>query len=367
MERCVRDLEDTLAKVKIVVSEPLVSFRETVIYRNLSEINNKMKKVGDKPNEVYAQNKKDDQDADDEEEAKVRKDYGENAEVFNISEEKPEKDEMRFNEEHYRKKQEQKEAFIKTVTQLPKKIDKKNKAKTQTKMNKMNLVDLNKKSNVFETFTANKKFQLSVRTIGLKFEFAEFLEKNSNLMRKLFYHTENKGHHMAELKTFLNDILAKMKELEFDTKLIDLIRTSLISFGPKRYGPNLLLIAGLDPEDCIFSALNNPKELLEVNLKPEHEEPIEEEKHPNKTKTSSLSSGMKIGCSEKPVLLEQYLISAGNASEIRKALVAGFEMSVSAGPLCEEPMMGVCFLVESFKPVVEEEKKEGESENDKEK
>lgn len=350
LERCIRDLEDTLAKVKIVCSEPLVSFRETVVYQNIIEINNPIKKITEKATEIMRKQEFDKENEDEKEEFK--KDYGENAEIFNISEEKPEKDEMRFNEEHSRKKQEQKDAFLKQVSQLPKKIDKKNKAKSQIKINKMNLINLNKRSNVFETFTANKRFNLKVRAVGLKFEFAEFLEKNANLMRKLFYNNDNKQHHGNEIKVFLNEMLIKMKEFCFEEKFIELLKNSLISFGPKRCGPNLLLIKGLNPEDSLFDT--------EINRKiAENEDPLmEEEKNMSNNKTSSISSNKKIkDCDKKELLLEKYLKTNANTSEINKALIAGFEMSVSAGPLCEEPMMGVCFIVESFKPV-EEEKKE---------
>jgi ribosome assembly protein 1 len=41
LERCINDLEKTLALVKVRYSEPIVSFKETIIYNNILEINNK--------------------------------------------------------------------------------------------------------------------------------------------------------------------------------------------------------------------------------------------------------------------------------------------------------------------------------------
>ena len=284
LERCIRDLEDTLAKVKIIVSEPLVSFRESVIYQNIIEVNNPKK------NEKILENQKkqeyeDRKENEKEEEEEKKKDYGENAEIIILADEKPEKDEMRFNEENSRKKQEQKEAFLKQVSQMPKKIDKKNKAKSLKKVNKMNLINLNKKSNVFETFTPNKKFMLTVRAIGLNFEFAQYLEKSSNTMRKLFYDFENKHHNTVDFNSFFKEMLGKMKEFDIDEKLIELVKSSLISFGPKRYGPNLLLIKGLNQADSLFAINSKPDVLNETE-----EMPCEDEKT---NKSSSNSTKIK--------------------------------------------------------------------------
>jgi len=40
--------------------------------------------------------------------------------------------------------------------------------------------------------------------------------------------------------------------------------------------------------------------------------------------------------------------SAGNLREYDSAVVSGFQMATQYGPLCEEPMMGVCFIVEKW-------------------
>lgn len=357
LERCIRDLEDTLAKVKIIVSEPLVSFRETVIYQNFIEMKGVVKKSEKDQKEAKKQEFYDIKEEDQETE-EVKKDYGENAEFINIQDEKLDKDEMRFNEEAPRKKQEQKEAFLKQVANMPKKFDKKNKAKSLMKVNRLNLIDLNKKSNVFECLTANKKFQLTVRAVGLNFEFAQFLEKNSNLMRKLFYDLENKNNHPEERMEFLKEMTEKMKEFGIDEKFIEIIKGSLISFGPKRYGPNILLIQGLTPSESLFS-LSNPQKPEVLSLDTEELAPEEEKT----IKSSSKSTSLKPISGEKSYFVSSFLGKQFTSNEINKALMAGFEMSVSSGPLCEEPMMGVCFIVESFKPVEEEKMENNEEKN----
>lgn len=348
LERCIRDLEDTLSKVKIIYSEPLISFRETITYENFIEPNNNKTLLGQEKKEGI---KEEDAGAEeDSEEEERKKDYGEDAEIINISEEKPEKDEMRFNEEIRRKKQEQKEAFLKQISQMPKKLDKKNKAKSLMKVNKINLINLSKRTNIFEATTPNKRLGLTVRAIGLKFEFAQYLEKQSSLLRKCFYDTDSKQHHAKEASLFMENMLKELEHLEFNPQLITLIKTSLVSFGPKSSGPNMLLIKGVSSEDCLFSygsVKPKPMEPFQEALSEE----VEEEKT-NKSSTKS-TSFKQAPCSN----LSSYKNQQLSPQDITKALMAGFEMAVSSGPLCEEPLMGVCFIVEGVKNIEPEEEK----------
>jgi hypothetical protein len=62
-----------------------------------------------------------------------------------------------------------------------------NRGKTLAMLNKINLLDIINKKNYICQLTANGKIMLKVRCIGMKFEFAEWLEASSNRMRKLFF------------------------------------------------------------------------------------------------------------------------------------------------------------------------------------
>ena len=46
--------------------------------------------------------------------------------------------------------------------------------------------------------------------------------------------------------------------------------------------------------------------------------------------------------------MKNYYESNINKEEIVKAIISGFDYAIISGPLCEEPMMGVCFIVEEF-------------------
>jgi ribosome assembly protein 1 len=40
-----------------------------------------------------------------------------------------------------------------------------------------------------------------------------------------------------------------------------------------------------------------------------------------------------------------------NLFELNKAIYTGFDLATRSGPLCEEPMIGVVYIVESFEIV----------------
>lgn len=64
-----------------------------------------------------------------------------------------------------------------------KKVDHKNRNKTQTKERFLNLSE---KTNVVITRTPNNCLEIGIKALGFNFEIAEFLEKNRNKMRQIF-------------------------------------------------------------------------------------------------------------------------------------------------------------------------------------
>ena len=84
------------------------------------------------------------------------------------------------------------------------------------KNSKINIIDLRLKTNLVEQTTPNGtlltyfyisktpaigKFKLKIRAIGLNFEFAEWIEKNQNLMAKFF--CDNKPRHKIDIDNFI--------------------------------------------------------------------------------------------------------------------------------------------------------------------
>lgn len=104
------------------------------------------------------------------------------------------------------------------------------------------------KSNLVEEFTANQKISISVRAIGIPFEFAVWLENNQKMLRRIFYEDKHKG----DVEGFLDQLDEARKQCKLDKKLNELIENHLYCFGPKKCGPNLLIYKGLKREDSVI-------------------------------------------------------------------------------------------------------------------
>ena len=42
------------------------------------------------------------------------------------------------------------------------------------------------------------------------------------------------------------------------------------------------------------------------------------------------------------------MLTEGSYLEYDNSIINGFQLATSAGPLCEEPLMGVCFVIENI-------------------
>ena len=62
-------------------------------------------------------------------------------------------------------------------------MDHKNKGKIHTKQKFLNL---NLKTNVASLLVPNQMLKLTVKALGMDFEFAEYLERSSDKMKKIF-------------------------------------------------------------------------------------------------------------------------------------------------------------------------------------
>lgn len=150
--------------------------------------------------------------------------------------------------------------------------------------------------------TSNKKCTIKLRAKPLPSEVTEFLEGSVKLLTVL---KDNENSKTCALSDSITQELAHLrerlseafnKESGWDTDIVD----QIWSFGPKRCGPNML-----------------------INRIP----------------------GYKIGCVWPRMQLE-------DESDILDAFysnfINGFQLATLAGPLCEEPISGVAFIVEDW-------------------
>ncbi|NWQ72010.1 EFL1 GTPase, partial [Neopipo cinnamomea] len=153
--------------------------------------------------------------------------------------------------------------------------------------------------------TPNKQANLSVRAMPLPEEVTRLLEENSDLIRT-----------MEQLNTSLNE---DKKTHEINQKTLDRIKEfkqkleknlqgrkwrnavdQIWSFGPRKCGPNILLYNFEGYKRSVWQCLGNTvKEVSKYR-------------------------------------------------DFDNSIVSGFQLATLSGPMCEEPLMGVCFIVEKW-------------------
>lgn len=166
--------------------------------------------------------------------------------------------------------------------------------------------------------TPGKRFSMRLRSVSLPEEVTSLLEKNVDIIKT-----------MRQPRCATSDsIESSMAEMEIDEKLSLQLRAKvtklycqldqafrksnwgdavnkILSFGPRRCGPNVLLNQSSIP-------LPNP--------------------------WSNSSPDPSVG---RPML------------DCLSSVINGFQLASLAGPLCEEPLLGVAFLVEDVSVVLE--------------
>ncbi len=175
--------------------------------------------------------------------------------------------------------------------------------------------DGNGEKSLIVVSTANRKASLSIRAFPLPEEATRVLEDGADIL-KTFYEGESSSLSPSEatlrardeLRQKLGDALAGHSDLAR-------AESSLWSVGPRKNGPNIL-----------------------VNRIPHY-----------KNRPSLWEWGSKKASSS----------SSSPATEFDSSIVNGFQLATLAGPLCEEPMMGVAFVVEDF-ALQDAEEREGE-------
>nr|XP_021536134.1 elongation factor-like GTPase 1 [Neomonachus schauinslandi] len=154
--------------------------------------------------------------------------------------------------------------------------------------------------------TPNKLATLSVRAMPLPEEVTQILEENSDLIRSMEQLTSslNEGRHtqMIHQKT-------REKICEFKGKLEQYLTgrkwrntvDQIWSFGPRKCGPNVLVNKSEDFQNSVWT-------------------------------------GPAIKASKE----------ASRYRDLGNSIVSGFQLATLSGPMCEEPLMGVCFVLEKW-------------------
>ena len=113
---------------------------------------------------------------------------------------------------------------------------------------------------------------------------------------------------------------------------------SIWSLGPRQVGPNILLVPNSKASDVIFSSSGQRGILIrgscDVSKRLGFSDCFDSEKLADQ-------SGIRESTEETESL---YLEAEG----LKSSIVSGFQLATAAGPLCDEPMWGLAFLIEPY-------------------
>ncbi|KAJ3289374.1 Elongation factor-like GTPase 1 [Borealophlyctis nickersoniae] len=208
--------------------------------------------------------------------------------------------------------------------------------------------------------TPNKLCSLRVRAIPVPPRVTAFLQESASRIRSIVEERDKKsagGEMEADVgEEFINklkDIVAEaVDEGEVSEKeLWDGIVERIWAFGPKRIGPNMLInrIPGYSrPPWSKASASRQSRLRTASNLaeaeEPDADVPADDASIADVMSELSLNDGEEQAGGHKRPSVRHY----------DSSIIAGFQVSTLVGPLCAEPMMGVCFVVEQVTMHIED-------------
>lgn len=349
LQRCLKDLEDFLAKVKINISPPLVNFKEGLKNTNYTYKKEKYKKDIAKLKEDLEAIK-----------AKERKQELENKNAVIVDGE--ENIDVDDQEEILKSCT----PMILTVKDETKKMPKvaKHKVKDVISKNEKKAASYIEKQNFtfsqrgfYEDTTPNNFCTFGFSAVGMTEEVIDVIEKNQKLI-ELIEESEfcvDQETYKAVMK-FKEELLEKVES----KKLKKIIDNYLYSLGTKDGSINMLVIKHISKQRNYFERIkvlseenshnedNNTDTTIDTitNVKLQKTETKDEEK--SQTIDESISKNVH-----------------GNTTikEFLKAIKIGFDLSLKNGPLCEENMYGVIFILEHIK--FNKQKTEDEKEDEK--
>jgi len=424
LERCLKDLEDNLAKIKIKISEPIVNFKE-----GLNNINYTFKKkIFNKKKELLKLEMN-------QEKIKERKKMEEKIIEGGVNNIDYEVDEDLFQEQ-----------ILKTST--PMYLKRMTPAKKQNKIEEHKIKDViskneKKVSNFIQKHnqnleqkgfaegeTPNRLCSFGITAVGMNQNLLNCIEKNQKLIDNV-----ELNDYIVDKETFLQ--LKKFREELIEnsgsTKMKKLLTNYIFSFGTKEGQVNMFLIKRIPKKYSYFQRIKyenintndelsfndniieeneekiknedknekekekkDEKEIKEVKEKKDQQEKkedkegkkqkeelkdnikkdkdkenLEEDKNRKiEGKKEKLSEEGKKKKEEKSFLDENTIkiLKEKNIpmTEFLNSFKMGFDLAIKNGPLCEENMYGVIFILEfiEFKSKKKEDKKDNKKEDE---
>mgnify|MGYP002626299963 CR=1 FL=1 len=370
LERCIRDLEDSLAKVKFKISAPIVNFKEGL---NNTNYTFKKKTLNKKKELLKLQMEQ--------EKLEERKKIEEKVIEGGINNIDYEVDEELYQQQLLKTST---PMYLKRITPMKKQNEiKEHKIKDVISKNEKKASNFIQKHNqnleqkgFAEGETPNKLCSFGITAVGMNQELLDCIGKNQKLIdivEQSDYFIDKESY--LQLEKFKEELIqnagsAKMKKL---------LSNYIFSFGTKEGEMNMFLIKRIPKEYSYFERIKyEGKDILEESEKIIYKKEKEEEEIKNEIKEEK-SDKKKIEKKEEKKDEKTKNFFSDNTlktlkdknipiNEFLNALKTGFELAIKNGPLCEENMYGVIFVLEfvEFKTKKQDKPKEKEKEKEKE-
>eukprot|EP01114_Cavostelium_apophysatum_P018773 TRINITY_DN5886_c0_g1_i1.p1 TRINITY_DN5886_c0_g1~~TRINITY_DN5886_c0_g1_i1.p1 ORF type:complete len:1020 (-),score=286.89 TRINITY_DN5886_c0_g1_i1:4-3063(-) len=197
--------------------------------------------------------------------------------------------------------------------------------------------------------TSNKLGSIKVKALPLPDNIAQFLQSSSAIIRRIFVEES------VDLKQSKDAIEFRMQLIKEFTdageKWLALLN-SVWAFGHRRTGPNLLVNQIPDYSNSgEWSPITKKMEIsYEPNLRRKGERSKKQEHHKS-TKSEHREDSDSFDGEDKKEEEVKLVTSEEKIrmlKELDSSIINGFQLATAAGPMCEEPMMGVCFVVEDI-------------------
>lgn len=333
LERCLKDLEDSLAKVKIKTSAPIVNFKEGLANTNYTYKavkQNRKEEILKLEEEMQVTKTKERKT---EFEEKIIEGGEENIDIQDQEEVLKSSMPMIITVKDTQKKPTK---YVKTKV---KDVLSKNEKKTSHFIEKQNL-NVTQKAFAEDTIP-NKTCSFGISSIGMTQSMIEVIEQHQKLIDEIEHNRFEIDNEMyEELMKFKTKLLNSVES----NKIKKLIENYLYAFGTKDGKVNMLLIKHISKKMNYF---NRMIKLFKDNTEETCEIIVNEDNNDKKQRTENT--------------INEHLKGQSSVTEFLHEIKVGFDMAVKNGPLCEENMYGVIFIVEYVKFKENEEDKKEET------
>lgn len=338
LEKCLKDLETDYAPgIEFEIGEPIIPFKETILNRTTRDKQRKVQKV-------YEELNSSSESSDSEEMMEVE----EGKESLTLIEF------LEKEEEHKRARE-----MVRQDQQVDPYLEKLFLHKLY-RNDQFSLDKLGYKRNCAEDMTANQKVKIKVRAVGLNYmEITKWLEaqEQKEVLSKISRVLQSSDQDFTEqndihdIRRFLSELKRRLLETKTDKALIRMIFEQLQAFGPTAKGSNFLINKYMNKEESLIYRLEasldrqqqrnieESKSLPKgvINLAPSSSEPAESD---SRTKKRMDDIEQRVG--RLGEIMAMYSVTR---QEIFNSFMNGFIQASQAGPLCEEPMQGACFII----------------------